>query len=62
MISLILVQNKFGFVIADVSGKGISAAFIMAEIKGIFESLSKMIESPKEILIKANQILSKNSR
>jgi phosphoserine phosphatase RsbU/P len=50
-------QNKFAFVIADVSGKGISAAFIMAEIKGIFESLSKMIESPKEILIKANQIL-----
>jgi sigma-B regulation protein RsbU (phosphoserine phosphatase) len=50
-------QNKFGFIIADVSGKGISAAFIMAEVKGIFESLSKTIESPKEILIKANQIL-----
>lgn len=49
--------GKFGFIIADVSGKGISAAFIMAEIKGIFESLSKTIESPKEILIKANQIL-----
>jgi phosphoserine phosphatase RsbU/P len=49
--------DKFGFVIADVSGKGISAAFIMAEVKGIFESLSKTIESPKEILIKANQIL-----
>ena len=49
--------NKFAFVIADVSGKGISAAFIMAEIKGIFESLSKTIESPREILIKANQIL-----
>ena len=50
-------DNKFGFVIADVSGKGISAAFIMAEVKGIFESLSKTIESPKEILIKANEIL-----
>ena len=50
-------QNKVAFVIADVSGKGISAAFIMAEIKGIFESLSKTIESPREILIKANQIL-----
>jgi sigma-B regulation protein RsbU (phosphoserine phosphatase) len=49
--------EKVGFVIADVSGKGISAAFIMAEIKGIFESLSRMIESPKEILVKANHIL-----
>lgn len=50
-------ENKLGFVIADVSGKGISAAFIMAEVKGIFESLSQTIESPKEILIKANTIL-----
>ena len=50
-------QNKIGFIIADVSGKGISAAFIMAEIKGIFESLSRMIERPKQILVKANHIL-----
>lgn len=53
-------ENKLGFIIADVSGKGISAAFIMAEIKGIFESLSKLMDSPKEILVKANQILKKN--
>ncbi len=32
-------KNNLGFIIADVSGKGISAAFIMAQIKGIFESL-----------------------
>ena len=50
-------KTKLGFVIADVSGKGISAAFIMAEVKGIFESLSKTIDRPKEILIKANDIL-----
>ncbi len=50
-------ESKLGFVIADVSGKGISAAFIMAEVKGIFESLSKISLSPKEILINANQIL-----
>jgi serine phosphatase RsbU (regulator of sigma subunit) len=50
-------ESKLGFVIADVSGKGISAAFIMAEIKGIFESLTKTIERPGEILIKANDIL-----
>lgn len=52
-----ITENKLGFVIADVSGKGISAAFIMAEVKGIFESLSKTSLSPKEILINANQIL-----
>lgn len=50
-------NDKFGFVIADVSGKGISAAFIMAEVKGIFQSLSRITESPKEILVKANQVL-----
>jgi serine phosphatase RsbU (regulator of sigma subunit) len=50
-------ETKLGFIIADVSGKGISAAFIMAEVKGIFESLSKTIERPKDILIKANEIL-----
>jgi serine phosphatase RsbU (regulator of sigma subunit) len=32
----------------------------MAEVKGIFESLSKTIESPREILIKANQILKRS--
>ena len=55
-----LENNKLGFVIADVSGKGISASYIMAEVKGIFESLSRVIEEPKELLIKANDIL-KNS-
>ena len=52
-----LDNNKIGFIIADVSGKGISAAFIMAEIKGIFESLCKTLSRPKEILINANEIL-----
>jgi serine phosphatase RsbU (regulator of sigma subunit) len=50
-------ETQLGFIIADVSGKGISAAFIMAEVKGIFESLSKTIVNPKNILIKANEIL-----
>ncbi len=54
-----LGNNKLGFVIADVSGKGIEAAFIMAEVKGIFESLSKVIDNPKELFIRANEILSK---
>ncbi len=52
-----LGNNKLAFIIADVSGKGISAAFVMAEIKGIFESLANTSLSPKEILTSANQIL-----
>ncbi len=52
-----LGEDNLGFVIADVSGKGISAAFVMAEVKGVFESLARLIFSPKELLIKANEIL-----
>lgn len=55
-----LDNDRLGFVVADVSGKGISAAFIMAEVKGIFESLSKLIFYPRELLITVNDIL-KNS-
>ncbi|MBK8945536.1 MAG: SpoIIE family protein phosphatase [Ignavibacteriae bacterium] len=50
-------ENKLGIVIADVSGKGIEAAFVMAEVKGVFSSLSKLIKNPKEILVQANSIL-----
>lgn len=55
-----LDEDNFGFIVADVSGKGISAAFYMAEVKGIFESLSKILINPKDILIQANKILSKS--
>lgn len=53
----IIDDSTLSFVIADVSGKGISAAFYMSEVKGIFESLSKISKSPKEILKIANNIL-----
>jgi phosphoserine phosphatase RsbU/P len=52
-----LDDDRFGFVVADVSGKGIGAAFIMAEVKGVFESLSKIIFDPRELLITVNNIL-----
>jgi sigma-B regulation protein RsbU (phosphoserine phosphatase) len=54
---LSLPDNHIGFIIGDVSGKGTSAAFYMAEAKGIIQSLSKTYRSPKEILIHANEIL-----
>lgn len=52
-----LGDGRFGIVVGDVSGKGVSAAFYMAEVKGIFLSLSKLSNSPKELLVRANQAL-----
>ncbi len=52
-----LDENKLAFVIADVSGKGISAAFVMAEVKGVFESLAGVIREPKYLLARVNDIL-----
>jgi sigma-B regulation protein RsbU (phosphoserine phosphatase) len=46
-----------GFVVGDVSGKGVGAAFYMAEVKGIFQSLAKIFQSPREFMIKANEAL-----
>lgn len=44
-------------VIADVSGKGVSAAFYMAQIKGIFQSLAKVYPKPLEFISKLNEIV-----
>ncbi len=47
----------FGVIVGDVSGKGTSAAFYMAELKGIFQSVSKLTRSPSEFLVRANEAL-----
>jgi sigma-B regulation protein RsbU (phosphoserine phosphatase) len=52
-----LDADRLGVVVGDVSGKGVSAAFYMAEVKGIFQSLSKICTSPRELLMRANQAL-----
>jgi len=53
----VIDDSRLGIVIADVSGKGIEAAFIMAEVKGIFATLSKLFDKPKDVLIRANSVL-----
>ena len=53
-----LEGNKLGIVVGDVSGKGVSAAFYMSEVKGIFQSLSRLYPSPRAFMIKANEALS----
>ena len=52
-----LDDHRLGIAIADVSGKGTSAAFYMAEIKGMMDSLTKLIDSPKTILSHVNERL-----
>jgi serine phosphatase RsbU (regulator of sigma subunit) len=52
-----LPDNQLGFIIGDVSGKGTSAAFYMAEAKGIIQSLSKTFHKPRDLLIRTNEIL-----
>jgi serine phosphatase RsbU (regulator of sigma subunit)/uncharacterized membrane protein SirB2 len=52
-----LSSDKLGIVVGDVSGKGVSAAFYMAEVKGIFQALSRVAASPRDLLLRANQAL-----
>jgi serine phosphatase RsbU (regulator of sigma subunit) len=55
-----LSDDRLGVLIADVSGKGTSAALYMAELKGLMLSLSRTCPSPRQLLITANQIISDN--
>ena len=55
-----LDDRRFGVIVADVSGKGTSAAFYMAELKGALLSLSRIYQSPRRLLTEVNRILSGN--
>jgi serine phosphatase RsbU (regulator of sigma subunit) len=53
-------ERRLGVLIADVSGKGTSAALYMAELKGLMLAVSQTFHSPRELLIEVNRIISEN--
>jgi serine phosphatase RsbU (regulator of sigma subunit) len=50
-------DHQVALIIADVSGKGTTAAFHMSQMKGIFHSLAQQHLDPKEFMSRANQAL-----
>jgi serine phosphatase RsbU (regulator of sigma subunit) len=55
-----LDDHRLGVLIADVSGKGTSAALYMAELKGLVLSLSRIHESPRDLLVHANRLIAEH--
>jgi sigma-B regulation protein RsbU (phosphoserine phosphatase) len=52
-----LGPKKLLVVIADVSGKGMSAALYMSKIQGMIQLASHMYETPRDMLIQVNRLL-----
>ncbi|HMG94330.1 MAG TPA: SpoIIE family protein phosphatase, partial [Chryseolinea sp.] len=50
-------EDLISIIIADVSGKGTTAAFHMSQMKGIFHSLAQRDVDPDHFMIQANQAL-----
>jgi len=57
---LTLDEDRLALLIADVSGKGTSAALYMAELKGLVLSLSRTYTSPRALLIAANRLIAEH--
>jgi phosphoserine phosphatase RsbU/P len=54
-----LTDTRIAIIVGDVSGKGISAAFHVAQMKGIFHSLMQLehVPEPDRFMVKANAAL-----
>jgi sigma-B regulation protein RsbU (phosphoserine phosphatase) len=54
------VASALTVIVGDVSGKGTSAALYMSKVQGIIRSLHAFELSPRELFIRANQLLCKD--
>jgi sigma-B regulation protein RsbU (phosphoserine phosphatase) len=54
-------STRLAFVVGDVSGKGIEAAFYMTFVKGVIQTLSKSIFSPAEVMRRTNSVFRENA-
>ena len=57
-----LDDDRFGVVVGDVSGKGVSAAFYMTLMKGILKSQTRHVQSPREVLVQINDLFYENAQ
>lgn len=57
--TLRIADTELALIIADVSGKGTTAAFHMSQMKGIFHSLAQNCIRPEEFMTRANNALTK---
>jgi phosphoserine phosphatase RsbU/P len=55
--TLRISDHEIALIIADVSGKGTTAAFHMSQMKGIFHSLAQLGPKPRDFMAKANKAL-----
>ncbi|MFC1733982.1 PP2C family protein-serine/threonine phosphatase [candidate division KSB1 bacterium] len=55
-----LDEHLWGIYVGDVSGKSVSAALYMAEIKGFIQSLARLYHSPLKLLQRVNETLYAN--
>lgn len=56
-----LEDGRLAFVLGDVSGKGIQAAFFMTLVKGIVQTLSRQQLAPAEIMRRLNHLFCQNA-
>jgi phosphoserine phosphatase RsbU/P len=52
-----LGENRWGLVLADVSGKGTAAALLMSATRAMLRSLAETVCTPSEVLTKLNRLL-----
>ena len=52
-----LENGRWGFVLADVSGKGTAAALLMSATRGMLRSLAQTGSGPGEVLTRLNQLM-----